>query len=124
MRYGCGYVGARETEQTPLACPGTRVLPGERVILAQNFLKIVDVGSVESKEYRAVDCGFLFFFLIFTPHVPFPFQIYLKYLELAPFLSSSSSQKGRFCPSHSLQIPIPTVLFGSAHLEAIFLCCT
>lgn len=28
----------------------TRVLPGERVILAQNFLKIVDVCSVESKE--------------------------------------------------------------------------
>lgn len=29
----------------------TRVLPGERVILAQNFLKIVDVCSVDGKEY-------------------------------------------------------------------------
>lgn len=47
----------------PRSCPGalvcscalcslgrTRVLPAERVILAQNFLKIVDVCSVESKE--------------------------------------------------------------------------
>lgn len=65
-----GYVGRTgDGAESQVACPApgcrwcscapvsqlqvwerTRVLPGERVILAQNFLKIVDVCSVESKE--------------------------------------------------------------------------
>lgn len=108
----------------------TRVLPGERVILAQNFLKIVDVCSVEGKEYRAVDCGFLSFFPILFSRLTYLVcsRYPLEYLESAPFLSSSS-QKGRICLSHPSQNPpSPSVpspfLSGRRILEAIPLRCT